>query len=222
MLSIGLTGNVASGKSSVAHLWAQAGVPVVDADSLARVAVAPGTPGLASVLGEFGAGMLGADGELDRTKMRALVFRDPGARHKLESLLHPRIAQLRGEWIEDRRLEGAPLVVSEVPLLFEAGMAGEFDRIVFVDAPEDERLRRLVEDRGIAPDEAHRMIGAQEGPEKKRIQADHVIQNDGSREELEKAAHALLADFRALSLEADAAANAESAPAPEVEMDRDA
>lgn len=191
-LHVGLTGNVASGKSTVARLWARAGIPVVSADDLAREAVAPGTPGLARVVEAFGEGILNPDGSLDRDAMRERVFRDPEERRRLEAILHPLIAELRARWARERVEEGARLLVSEVPLLFEADLAHAFDRIVVVHASEAERHRRLVEERGMDPDEVDRLMAAQGDPTEKREKADHVLVNDGTVAELEVGARELL------------------------------
>ncbi|TVP42288.1 MAG: dephospho-CoA kinase [Gemmatimonadales bacterium] len=195
-LQVGLTGNVASGKSTVARRWAAAGVPVVSADDLAREAVAPGSAGLEAVVEAFGDAMLDSAGELDRPKLRAAVFADPEARARLEGILHPRIARLRSAWVTDRTREGHRLVVSEIPLLFEAGLEDAVDRIVLVDAPREERCRRLVEDRGLDPAQARQIIDAQLDPAAKRPRSHHVIDNDGSLAELEARADGVLADLR--------------------------
>jgi dephospho-CoA kinase len=197
MLHVGLTGNVASGKSAVARVWASRGVPVLDADRLAREAVVPGSPGLAAVRDAFGDAVIAEDGSLDRARMRAIVFRDPVSRKRLERILHPIIERLRRAWAAERRAEGAPIAVSEVPLLFEAGLEGAFDRIVLVDAPEEMRLQRLVDDRGLSPEEARRVMAAQDAAAGKRARADHVIVNDGTLESLEEEALALLERLRA-------------------------
>ncbi len=196
MISVGLTGNVGSGKSSVAALWMAAGVPVVSADDLSRQAVLPGTSGLEAVRAAFGDGMLAADGTLDRARLRALVFSDPAARERLERILHPLISELRQRWIEERRRAGDPLVVSEVPLLFEKGLQSEFDVTVLVDAPERVRLDRVVHQRGIGMDEARRISEAQMDSERKRAMADHVIDNAGSPEDLARSSAQVLARLR--------------------------
>lgn len=196
MISVGLTGNVGSGKSRVAALWRAAGVPVVSADDLSREAVLPGTPGLAAVKAAFGDGVLAPDGTLDRARMRARVFADAAARERLERILHPLIAELRQRWIEERRRAGDHLVVSEVPLLFEKGLQSEYDVTVLVDAPEQVRLDRMVHQRGIGVDEARRIMAAQMDSERKRTMADHVIDNAGTPAELERAAAEVLARLR--------------------------
>jgi len=197
VISVALTGNAAAGKSLVAAVWAAAGVPVVIADDLAREAAAPGTPGLAEIREAFGEGVLAADGSLDRPALRARVFSDETARRRLEEILHPRIWALRAAWAEARRAEGAPLVVAEIPLLFETGREGDFDVTVLVDAPEPVRLRRLVETRSLSEPEARRIMAAQMPAEEKRARADHVLDNAGTAEELEQAASDLLAALRA-------------------------
>jgi dephospho-CoA kinase len=198
MIVVGLTGNVASGKSTVARLWAGAGVPVVSADDLAREVVRPGSEGLARVVEAFGPEILDPAGALDRARMRDRVFRDPEARIRLEAILHPRIAELRDRWITEQRAAGAPLVVLEIPLLFEAGLTGSVDRIVLVDAPPEERIRRMVEDRGLSREEALRIVAAQMPSEEKRRRAHHVIDNEGTQEALEEAAATLLERLRRL------------------------
>jgi dephospho-CoA kinase len=200
-LQVGLTGNVASGKSTVARVWASAGVPVVSADGLARDAVAPDSPGLREVVEAFGPQVLRSDGTLDRDHLRERVFQDPEARKRLEAILHPRIQELREAWLRERREERVPLVVSEIPLLFETGLEGEVDLIVFVDAPEDERRRRLVEDRGLPPEEANRIMAAQGDPGEKRRRSHLVLKNDGSLDALQGRARTLLEELRAHSPE---------------------
>ncbi|HEX6939968.1 MAG TPA: dephospho-CoA kinase [Longimicrobiales bacterium] len=188
MFRVGLTGNIAAGKSTVARVWARLGAPVIDADVLARRAVEPGSAALRRIAATFGPGVIGADGALDRAALRRIVFRDPAARARLEAIVHPEVARLRRE--EEARLRdaGVRLVVYDVPLLFEAGLERDFDVVVLVDAPPDVRLQRLVRDRGLAEDEARRMIEAQMPATEKRGRADYVIDNDGTLEELERQA----------------------------------
>jgi dephospho-CoA kinase len=182
---VGLTGNIASGKTAVARVWQRLGARVVDADELARRAVAPGSPGLAAVRATFGDAAIASDGTLDRARMRTLVFADAAQRAALERIVHPAVARLRLQ--EEARLEadGARVVVHMVPLLFEAGLTDAVDTIVFVDAPEDVRLERLVRHRGLDPDEARRMIAAQMPAADKRARADIVIENDSTLADLE-------------------------------------
>lgn len=197
MKSVALTGNVAAGKSAVAAAWAARGVPVVSADDLARQAAAPGTPGLADIRAVFGDGVLAPDGTLDRGALRRRVFGDDDARRKLEEILHPRIWALRSAWLEARRHAGDTLVVSEIPLLFETGREGDFDVVVLVDAPDEVRLRRLVEQRGLSEEEARRVMAAQMDPGEKRRRAHHVLSNDGTLDALSARAADLLELLRA-------------------------
>ncbi|MYA64616.1 MAG: dephospho-CoA kinase, partial [Gemmatimonadetes bacterium] len=148
MLIVGLTGNVAAGKSAVAELWREAGVPVVSADRLARTAVEPGTEALARIEELFGPGVIQPDGALDRGAVRRIVFRDEDALRHLEAIVHPEVRRLRDEWTRRRREEGAGMVVWEIPLLFETGIEDEVDVVVVVDAPAGVRMRRVVDTRG--------------------------------------------------------------------------
>lgn len=185
MIRVGLTGNIASGKSSVARVWRRLGAHVIEADLLAREAVAPGSPGLRRVVEVFGPDVIDSEGRLDRAALREIVFRDPEARARLEAITHPEIARLREE--EEARLAaaGVDLVVNDVPLLFEVGMEDAFDVVVLVDAPEEVRLERLIRDRGLSEAEARRMIEAQMPSDLKRPKSDIVIENTGSLQELE-------------------------------------
>lgn len=185
MIRVGLTGNIASGKSSVARVWRRLGAHVIEADLLAREAVAPGSPGLRRVVEVFGPEVIDSEGRLDRAALREIVFRDPEARARLEAITHPEIARLREE--EEARLAaaGVDLIVNDVPLLFEVGMEDAFDVVVLVDAPEEVRLERLIRDRGLSEAEARRMIEAQMPSDLKRPKSDIVIENTGSLQELE-------------------------------------
>ena len=198
-LNVALTGSIASGKSSVARQWASQDVPVASADEFARQAVAPGSAGLAAVRDAFGEAVLTPEGALDRAALRARVFSDDEARQRLEAIIHPTVRRLRDEWFRAQTAAGRPLAVSEIPLLFETGMEGSFDVTVLVDAPERERLRRLVEDRGLEPAEARRMMAAQLPADEKRARADLVIDNGGTREALEARASEVLDELQARS-----------------------
>jgi dephospho-CoA kinase len=188
MRRIGLTGNIASGKSAVARVWARMGAAVVDADDLARAAVARGTPALARIVTEFGDSVLRPDGTLDRSAMRRLVFGDAAARRRLEAIVHPEVGRLRAIAEAEAVRRGATVVVHDIPLLFETGLEGQFDHVVLVDAPEAERLRRLMELRGLPPAEAHAMVRAQMPAAEKRRRADLVLDNSATLAELEEAA----------------------------------
>ena len=192
MLVVGLTGNVAAGKSAVAELWRDAGVPVLSADELAREVVAPGTPALARVAEVFGPEVMGAGGTLDRAAVRRIVFGDEEARRRLEAIVHPGVGRLRDAWTRRRRENGAELVVWEIPLLFETGMQDEVDVVVVVDAPPAVRRRRIVETRGLGDEEAAAVMEAQLPAEGKRRRADFVVDNQGTRAELAERAAGVL------------------------------
>lgn len=182
MSRVGLTGGIAAGKSAVSRVLRDLGAVVIDADQLAREVVAKGTPGLDAVVAEFGEGLLGADGELDRPAMARLVFADEDARRRLEAIVHPlvfeRIVQLEAE-----APEGA-VVVHDIPLLAESGRARTFDAVVVVDAPIDVQVDRMVRDRGWTEAEARARIEAQASREERRAIATHVIENTGTLEDL--------------------------------------
>lgn len=197
MMTVALTGNVASGKSTVARIWSEAGLPVVLADDLARQVVEPGSEGLAEVVAAFGREILDSEGSLDRERLRDVVFRDTVERERLEAILHPRIGALRDEWMAGRKDSGDLLSAAEIPLLFEAGLEEDFDAVVLVDAPEEERLRRMRADRGLEDEEALRIMAAQIPAVEKRARSHFVLENDGTRAELEIRALALLDLLRA-------------------------
>ena len=185
MLLVGLTGNIASGKSTVARRLVAHGATLVDADLLAREAVRPGTPGLARIVARWGEGVLAPDGVLDRGELRARVFANADELEALNAIVHPEVGRLREAAVAGARARGDAIVVCDIPLLFEKDMAGEFDAIVLVDAPRTVRLERLVHDRGLREPEAMAMLAAQMPAELKRARADYVIDNDGSLAALE-------------------------------------
>lgn len=203
MLKIGLTGNIASGKSSVARVWQRLGARVIDADVLARRAVEPGSPALAAIVAEWGPDVLTPEGALDRAALRDIVFRDPSAKARLEAIVHPEVRRLRDAEYRAAEQRGEALVVADIPLLFEVGLEDEFDVIVLVDAPEAVRRERLVRDRGLDADEAQRMIQAQMPSHAKRARADVVIENTGTLAELEARAAEVWRELEARSRAAD-------------------
>lgn len=180
MLVVGLTGNIASGKSTVARLLVARGVPVIDADVLAREATAPGSPALAAIVGRWGAGVRAADGSLNRAALRHIVFSDPAERAALDAIVHPAVEARRAALLADARARGDRVQVCDIPLLFEAKLADRMDVVVLVDAPRELRLERLVRDRSLTRDEASAMIDAQMPSTEKRSRSDYVIDNDGS------------------------------------------
>ncbi|MCU0615690.1 MAG: dephospho-CoA kinase [Gemmatimonadaceae bacterium] len=217
MRRVGLTGNIASGKSSVARLFAELGARVVDADVLAREAVAPGTTALAAIVARFGEDVLQPDGTLDRAALRGIVFRDAAARADLNAIVHPEVGRLRSERAAQAAAEGVTVLIDEIPLLFEAGLADQFDAIVFVDADESVRLARLMHDRGLPEADARAMMTAQADAAPKRARATWVIRNDGTREALVHQVHdvwrALLARDRPDPISPDGAPPVSNIPA---------
>jgi dephospho-CoA kinase len=185
MLLVGLTGNIASGKSVVSQLFSERGATIIDADVLARRAVETGTSAFRAIVERWGTSVLTPEGHLDRAALRRRVFGDPAELEALNEIVHPEVARLREELVSEARARGDRLVVCDIPLLFERSLVGEFDKIVLVDAPRPIRLERLVKDRGLRETEAMDMIAAQMPAELKRARADYVIDNAGTFGDLE-------------------------------------
>lgn len=186
MILVGLTGNIASGKSTVARLLAARGATIIDADELARRAVEPGSPALRAIVARWGDALLSADGTLDRAALRQIVFANPAELEALNLIVHPEVRRLRDEQVAAARARNDRVVVCDIPLLYEQAMENEFARVILVDAPQDVRLERLMHDRGLSRDDAMLMIVAQMPAELKRARADIVVENDGTRESLEE------------------------------------
>ncbi|MCC7004054.1 MAG: dephospho-CoA kinase [Gemmatimonadaceae bacterium] len=199
MLVVGLTGNIAAGKSSVAARLAHHGVRVIASDQLAREAVAVGSPALARIAAQFGRHVLAADGSLDRAALRRIVFADAAQRRALEAITHPEVERLRQDALARARADGLALVVCDIPLLFEVGLERQMDRVVVVDAPTEVRRLRLMRDRGLSAADADAMIAAQWPAESKRARADYVIDNDGTLAQLESRTDELLHRLRLAS-----------------------
>lgn len=191
MLLVGLTGNIASGKSTVARRFAEHGATIIDADLLAREAVAAGSPALRAIVDRWGQGVISPDGSLDRASLRQRVFDETEELDALNAIVHPEIARRREALVAEARERGDQIVVSDIPLLFERKLADDFDRIVLVDAPRPMRLERLVRQRKLDAAEAMKMIAAQMPAELKRARADYIIDNIGTIEELERRADAV-------------------------------
>jgi dephospho-CoA kinase len=185
MLNVGLTGNIASGKSTVVELFRRWGATVIDADALAREVQSPGGEVLAAIARRFGADVLAADGSLDRAALRAKVMGDDAALAGLNAIVHPAVRRRREELIRAARSRGDRLVVNDIPLLFEALDPTEFDVVVLVDAPVAVRRTRLRAMRGLSNEEADRMIAAQMPAERKRGRSQYIIDNDDTLEALE-------------------------------------
>jgi dephospho-CoA kinase len=192
---VGLTGGIASGKSTVSAILAELGAIVIDADALAREVVARGTPGLEAVVAEFGPGLLTPEGDLDRPAMGALVFGDAEARKRLEAIIHPLVHQ-RSDQLEAEAPDDA-VVVHDIPLLAEVGRAGSFDAVVVVDAPAELQVSRMVEDRGWSREEAESRIAAQASREDRLAIATHVVDNTGTLDELRRRVEQVYAELTA-------------------------
>lgn len=185
MLLIGLTGNIGSGKSTVAQLLSERGATIIDADVLARRAVEVGTSAHRAIVQRWGTSIQAADGSIDRGALRRIVFSEPAQLEQLNGIVHPEVERMRAALVDQARQRGDRLVVCDVPLLFERHMTSTFDRIVLVDAPRPVRLERLVRERGLRETEAMDMIVAQMPAELKRARADQVIDNDGTLTQLD-------------------------------------
>jgi dephospho-CoA kinase len=183
-MRVGLTGGVASGKSTVSAILDELGAVVVDADVLAREAVAPGTDGLREVVEAFGPDLLTDEGELDRPAMGAIVFADAEKRRVLEAIIHPRV-RARGAEIE---AAAGPddVVVHDIPLLAETGQADGFDAVIVVDVPTETQVERMVELRGMTREDAEARVAAQATREERLAIATHVVDNTGTLEDLRR------------------------------------
>jgi dephospho-CoA kinase len=188
MLNVGLTGNIASGKSTVTELFRRWGATIIDADGLVREAQAPGTPVLAAIASRFGSAMLRPDGTLDRAALRHEVMNNPAALADLNAIVHPDVHRRRDELMRRAAARGDRIVVSDIPLLFEAVDPAAFDVVVLVDAPVEIRRQRLLANRDLSPSDAERMLAAQLPSNSKRTRSDYVIDNMGDLAALERAA----------------------------------
>lgn len=181
-MRVGLTGGIASGKSTVSSILRELGAVVIDADQLAREVVAKGTPGLAAVVEAFGPELLTPEGELDRPRMGSLVFNDEALRRRLEGIVHPLVFERYAELEASAPADG--IVVHDIPLLVESGRAEEFDAVIVVEVPEEVQVERMLRDRGWTEEDARARIAAQATREQRRAVATHLIENTGTHEDL--------------------------------------
>lgn len=195
-LVIGLTGGIASGKTAVSRYFEHLGVPVIDADVVAREVVEPGQAGLDAVVKEFGAEILDDQGRLDRRRLRSLVFEDSTDRRTLESLLHPLIRQRMEAQLEDLDDDYAVLTI---PLLLETGQADMVDRILVVDASESAQIERAWKRDGVGELEVRRIISAQAKRAERLAKANDVIENSGTLDELRQSVHRLDEFYRSIA-----------------------
>jgi dephospho-CoA kinase len=195
MLRVGLTGGIGSGKSEVSRRLAARGAVIIDADVAARQVVVPGSPGLTRIASAFGADVLRPDGSLDRDRLGAIVFADPGQREKLNAIVHPLVRQwmlaaertaIEAASSEPGTDPGAPILIHDVPLLAESRGKGGFDLVIVVDAAPQLQVERLVRQRGMAPDQAQARMTAQASREQRLAVADIVIDNSGSLDDLDR------------------------------------
>ncbi|MDQ0990293.1 dephospho-CoA kinase [Streptomyces sp. V3I7] len=193
MLKVGLTGGIGAGKSEVSRLFVERGAVLIDADRIAREVVAPGTPGLAAVVEAFGAGVLTEDGSLDRPALGAIVFADAERLAVLNAIVHP-LVRARSLELENAAADDA-VVVHDVPLLTENGLAPLYDVVVVVDASPETQLDRLVRLRGMTEEDARARMAAQATREKRREIADVVIDNDVPLDVLERRVDDVWADL---------------------------
>ncbi|HJS21260.1 MAG TPA: dephospho-CoA kinase [Steroidobacteraceae bacterium] len=195
-LRIGLTGGIASGKTTVAELFAARGIPVIDTDQIARELVAPGSPALRGLVDAFGPAVLDAKGALDRRHLRGLVFADPAQRQRLEAILHPLILE---EMMQRSEKAGGPYQILVIPLLAESARDADVDRVLVVDAPVELQIGRLLARDAENERQARAMIAAQATREQRLALADDVIVNDRDRAALDVAVAALDAKYRDLT-----------------------
>jgi dephospho-CoA kinase len=180
---VALTGGIATGKSHVRAWFERAGAPTIDADVLARQAVAPGTPGLALVVSRFGSGILDETGALNRRALANLVFSDAAARHDLEAIIHPEVRLATDRWFASLDRHVHPFAIADIPLLYEAGRDRDFERVIVVTCTPETQLQRLMRRDSLSETEARQRIAAQLPLEEKKRRADYVIETDGSYED---------------------------------------
>jgi dephospho-CoA kinase len=188
VINVAVTGNAASGKSTVVQWFREWGATVIDADRLVHEVQAPGSPELAAIARRFGHEVIKSDGSLDRDALRGRVMGDDDALAHLNAIVHPAVRRRRAELAEAARVGGARVLINEIPLLFEVLNPADFDLVVLVDAPVPVRQHRLVTHRGLSPDDADRLIGSQMPAERKRGRSHVVIENDGTLQDLEQKA----------------------------------
>lgn len=196
MLTIGLTGGIGSGKSTVSTLFAELGVPVIDADVVAREVVKPGEPALDEIAARFGQEILNPDGSLNRTNLRELIFADPQARRDLETILHPRI---RSRMAEQLSALETPYALLSIPLLVESGHAYNLDRVLVVDLPEDQQIQRVCQRDNSSREQTVAILKAQCSRQERLAIADDVIENSGDLAALKEQVLALHQKYLALS-----------------------
>jgi dephospho-CoA kinase len=193
---VALTGGIASGKTTVANLFAGLGVPLIDTDVIARQVVEPGQPALAEVVAAFGPEVLGADGRIDRRRLRERIFADPAARQRLEAILHPAI---RAEMERQSREAGGAYQVLVIPLLTEGRRRDHVDRVLLVDVPEELQVQRLMMRDGVTHEQAQASLNAQATRAERLAMADDIVRNNGRVDDLRERVAALHAQYLTLA-----------------------
>ena len=183
MKRVALTGGIATGKTHVRAEFERLGVPTIDADKLARDAVADGSPGLKAVISRFGHGVLDDTGALDRRKLGSIVFQDPVARHDLEDIIHPAVRRAIDDWFASLANKTPRFAIADIPLLFETGRHREFDVVIVAECAPSTQITRVMARDGVSESDARARVAAQMPIEEKVRRADHVINTDGSFEE---------------------------------------
>ena len=196
MKLVGLTGGIASGKSTVAKILERLGAAIVDADVLSREVVEPGQPAWNDIVSTFGAEVLQSDQTLDRQKLRTIIFNQPAARKQLEAIIHPRVRALAEQRIREHGEAGYTVVIYVVPLLFEGNLQDGLRPVILVACDVNVQRQRLVERDHLDPTAAQKHIDAQMSLEEKRRLADHVIENNGSLDDLERQVREVLAKIQ--------------------------
>ncbi len=196
MRVLGLTGGICSGKSTVSRIFREEGIPVVDADRIAREVVLPGTPAHAEIVRRFGGEILMPDGRIDRAKLGTVVFADPAKRALLESITHPAIAAGLAERLRDLEAAGHPIAVVEAALIHEAGRRGTFEAVVAVTCPPELQEQRLMARDGIGREEARRRVASQLSSADKASRSDRVIDNSGTIERTREQVLSLIRSLR--------------------------
>jgi dephospho-CoA kinase len=191
MLNIALTGNIAAGKSTVVELFRRWGATIIDADLLVREAQRPGTDVMQAIAFRFGRDVILPGGELDRAALRGKVMGDDQSLADLNAIVHPAVRRGRQRLLAEAKARGDRVVISDIPLLFEAANPDEFDAVILVDAPEEIRRARLETIRGMSETAAAHALAAQQPAATKRARSDFVIDNDGSLHDLEEKARAV-------------------------------
>lgn len=194
---LGLTGGIATGKSTVTGMLRERGIPVIDADQIAREVVEPGKPAYEAIVRHFGREILLNDAQIDRKKLGEVVFSDEAERQKLNAIVHPEVRRVMREEAEAAEANGAEIVFMDIPLLFESKLQHMVEKIVVVYAPADMQLARMIERDELEEEQAHKRLRAQFPIDQKRTEADFLIDNSTSREETERQVEELLSVIRA-------------------------